>query len=105
MIINSADRAIVKWAVDHGYEYEYLREYGLPEPSLRVKLGLSSAFFEAGHLIHWRADVSGGYLDQLMCELTCLFGLCARTKAYPKQNVFISPGELTALQRPPSEAV
>lgn len=104
MIIHPADRDVVKWAVDQGFVYEYTREYGLPEPSLRIRLGLSSAFFLAGQLIHWRADVDAGYLDQLMAELTWLFGWCAIAKAYPQQEVFISPAERAALRFPPSKS-
>jgi len=104
MIIHHADRPVVKWAIDHGYPYEYLREYGLPEPSLRVQLGLSSAFFEAGRLVHWRAEADARYLDQLMAELVSLYSLCARTRAYPPQMIFISPEERAALQRPSAES-
>ncbi len=105
MIVHPADRPIVQWAVEQGYECEYLREYGLPEPSLRVQLGVSSAFFEAGRLVHWRADADGRYLDQLMSELASLFGLCARTDAYPQQKVVLAPGELAELQGPFPRAV
>ena len=104
MVVHPADRSIVTWAVEQGYPHEYVREYGLPDPSLRIRLGMSSAFFSAGRLIHWRADVNGQYLDQLMYELSCLFGFCARIQAYPKQHVFLDPSELMALQRPLSEA-
>jgi len=100
MIVHPADRPIVKWAIDQGYGYEYVREYGLPQPSLRVRLGLSTATFDAGQLIHWRADVDGRYLDQLMFELTCLFGLCALVGAQPEQDVVLSPQKLAALRRP-----
>jgi hypothetical protein len=100
MIIHPADRFVVKWAVDHGFSYEYLREYGLPEPCLRVQLGVSSAFFKAGELVHWRADVQGCYLDQLMFELTSLFGLCGQFHTYSFQEVFLSSAE--PAQLPPS---
>jgi len=100
MIIHHADRQIVKWAIDCGYVYEYTREYGLPEYVLRVRLGLSSAYFKAGRLVHWRADVDAHYLDQLMCELMLLFGLCAQADAYPEQNIFNSPAELAGFNRP-----
>ena len=100
MIIHQADRQIVKWAIDSGYIYEYTREYGLPEYSLRVRLGLSSTYFKAGRLIHWRADVDAHYLDQLMCELMLLFGLCAQADIYPSQHIFFSLPELSHLNRP-----
>jgi hypothetical protein len=98
MIIHHADRLLVKWAIDSGYPYEYIREYGLPEPVLRVRLGLSTAFFEAGTLVHWRADVDATHMDQLMYELTSLFGLCAQAKAYPAQKVFLASEPVCVLQ-------
>lgn len=98
MIVHHADRDIVKWAIDNGYVYEYVREYGLPEPSLRIHLGLSTAYFKAGQLIHWRADADASYMDQLMAELASLFGWCTQSRAYPHQNVFVSPPEYQALR-------
>ena len=100
MIIHQADREVVKWAIDQGYPYEYVREYGLPEPTLCVRLGLSRAFFRAGRLVHWRADANAIHLDQLMYELSRLFGWCTLFRAFPKQQVFLSPVELAALQSP-----
>lgn len=93
MIIHASDRPIVKWAVDNGYPYEYVREYGLPQPALQVRLGMSTAYFEAGTLIHWRADVEARNMDQLMYELSCLFGLCAQANAYPDQKLFFGVAE------------
>lgn len=98
MIIHHADRPVVKWAVDSGYPYEYVREYGLPQPVLRVRLGLSTAFFEAGTLVHWRVDADARYMDQLMFELTSLFSWCAQFNGYPEQKVYLSTNELTALR-------
>src|SRR5687768_4947240 len=100
MIIHPCDRDVVKWAVDHGFSYNYLREYGLPEPCLRVQLGVSCAFFNAGQLVHLRASVQGCYLDQLMFELTSLFGICAQARSYALQDVYLSPSERAEL--PPS---
>jgi hypothetical protein len=104
MIVHPADHPIVTWAAAAGFEHRYVREYGLPEPSLCVQLGLTTAYFHAGRLVHWRAEAAAQYLDQLMFELTCLFGFCHRAKAYPKQRVFLQPGELEALQGPRSKA-
>jgi hypothetical protein len=94
MIIHQADRPIVKWAVDSGFPYRYVREYGLPEPALHICLGMSSAFFKAGRLVHWRADVPACHLDQLMSELTALFGACARARAYPEQVAVYAQDEI-----------
>lgn len=99
MIIHHRDKDVVKWAIDQGHTYEYAREYGLPEPCLRVHLGVSVAFFHAGRLVRWRADAEGGQMDQLMCELTSLFGLCAAVRAYPRQEAFVSPVEMAVLHR------
>ena len=104
MIVHPADRPVVEWAAEAGFEYRYVREYGLPEPSLCVQLGMTTAYFHAGRLIHWRADAAAQYLDQLMFELTSLFGFCRQAGAYPEQRVFLAPGELGALQRPCNKA-
>ena len=58
MIVHPADGPIVIWAAAAGFEYRYVREYGLPEPSLCVQLGLTTAYFHAGRLVHWRADAA-----------------------------------------------
>lgn len=97
MIVQQADRPIVKWAVDNGLVYSYQREYGMPEPALCVRLGLSRAYFAHGQLVHWRADAPGQFLDQLMFELTCLFTLCRQIDAYPPQEVFLSEQEMACL--------
>ena len=99
MLVRSSDRALVKWAVDNGYRCEYLREYGLPDPVLRIQLGTSSAYFNDGRLVRWRAEVDARYLDQLMCELTHLFLCCAQHHAYPEQIAFLGAAELRALHR------
>ena len=87
MMIRSTDRPIVKWAIDQGFAYEYAREYGLPQPSLRVRMGFSTAYFEDGQLIRWYADVEGAKLDQLMFELTSLFLGCTQSGALPKTSL------------------
>jgi len=104
MIVHPADRLAVKWAVEEGLEHQYVREYGVPEPALRIRLGLTTAFFHAGLLVHWRADAAADYLDQLMFELTQLFTFCRQAGAYPKQRVFLQPGVLATLQRPYNKA-
>jgi hypothetical protein len=100
MIIHPTDRHIVKWAVDRGFPHEYRREYNLPDRCLAVHLGLSTAYFHEGKLAHFRADTQACYMDQLMYELTLLFGFCAQNRAYPDQQVFLTAAELSALQRP-----
>jgi hypothetical protein len=104
MIIHPADRPVVKWAVDNGFIYGYRREHGLPDPSLLVQLGVSNAFFKEGRLVHLRADVDGSNLDQLMFELTSLFGICAAARGYLMQEVFLSVQERACLDEPPDQA-
>lgn len=98
MIVPPADRRIVNWAVQEGLAHAYVREYGLPEPALRVQLGMTTAFFHCGTLIHWRADAAAKYLDQLMFELTRLFVFCRQAGAYPQQHVVLGPGSLASPQ-------
>ncbi len=84
-MVHPADKRAVKWALDNGYPFNYVREHGLPDPSLQVCLGLSNAFFSRGHLVEWRARAEGTHLDDLMRELTCLFGFCTLSGAYRPQ--------------------
>ncbi len=76
MIVHPADQSTVTWALEHRYPFAYVREYGLPEPSLQVRLGVSIAWFHAGRLVHWRGDTDGDCLDQLMLELASLLCFC-----------------------------
>jgi hypothetical protein len=91
MIVHPTDKPAVQWAVEHGYVFSYVREYGLPEPSLRVALGMSTAFFNAGQLVCWRASAGGNDLDQLMRELASLFGFCTLNRGYLPQQAFATP--------------
>ena len=104
MIIHPADCSIVRWAIGQGFSYTYVREYGLPDPCLRVQLGVTSAYFSAGCLVLWRAEAYAKYMDQLMFELTRLFAFCAQVNAYPRQQVAIDPQELALLQSSFSKA-
>ncbi len=104
MIVHPADRQIVTWAVEEGFAYGYVREYGLPEPCLRVRLGMTTAYFHAGRLSHWRADAAADYLDQFMFELTRLFAFCRQAGAYPKQRIVLQPGQLAAAGPPWNKA-
>lgn len=99
MIVHPADRRIVQWAIERGYLFSYVREHGLPEPCLRVCLGQSSAFFKAGRLVHWLAQVDARRLDLLMFELTSLFGFCSSVRALPPQQAVLSRDELLTLIR------
>lgn len=97
MVIHPADRHVVKWAIDHARPYEYVREYGLPDNSLRVELGVSRAYFKSGQLVHWRASVNGEHFDQLMFELATLVRLCTALQGYPPQQIHLSLPEQSLL--------
>jgi hypothetical protein len=101
MVIHPADRMLVNWAIESGHPFEYVREEGLPEPALRIQLGVSTAFFHNGKLVRWRADTRAEHMDQLMFELTSFFGFCSKTDVYPPQKVFLTEQEIQALRRPP----
>jgi hypothetical protein len=92
MLIDEKDRPIVRWAIEKAYTFDYCRENGLPDPCLRIRLGLSTAFFHKGKLVHWAASSAGEHLDHLLQEMTLLFGLCAERKAYVAPHVRFSPG-------------
>lgn len=87
MIVNPTDRAAIQWAMEQGYMFSYVREYGLPEPSLQIGLGLSTAFFNSGRLVAWRASATGEHFDDLMRELAALLGFCSLSRAYVPQHL------------------
>lgn len=82
VIVHPADKSAVKWAIEHGYLFGYVREHGLPDPSLQIRLGFSIAFFNAGRLVQWRALADGRDLDELMKELASLLGFCTLSRGY-----------------------
>ncbi len=98
MRVDERDRGVIRWAVEKAYRFDYCRENGLPDPCLRVRLGLSRAFFHKGKLVHWSAESSGDYLDQLMYEMTSLFAMCARNRAYTNRHTAITPAEEVVLK-------
>jgi hypothetical protein len=86
MHIDAADAPIVKWAVDRGLIFSYDRTNGLAGTHLKLHIGLCTAFFKHGKLTHLSAAADGRQIDQLMCEFTDLFGLCAQSQAYLEQG-------------------
>jgi hypothetical protein len=89
MIVHPADKSAVQWAVEHGYLFGYVREHGLPDPSLQISMGLSIAFFNAGRLVHWRARADGKQIDELMKELASLLGFCTVSRGYLPEELFL----------------
>ena len=87
MIVHQGDAPAVQWAVEHGYPFGYVREHGLPDPSLQIHLGLSIACFKGGYLVHWRAMADGERIDELMKELASLFGFCTIGRGYSPEEV------------------
>ncbi len=86
MHVDPADKAIIKWAVERGRVFSYDRNHGLVGTHLRLHLGLLTAFFKQGKLVHLSAASDGRHLDQLMQEFAELFGLCTQTKGYLTQG-------------------
>ena len=76
MIVEPADRDIVKWAVDHAVPCYYTREQGLPTPCLKIHCGHVTAFFCRGRLTRLWAHADHAFLDDMFAELTQLFALC-----------------------------
>jgi len=86
MHIDPADKRIVRWAVDRGLIFTYERNNGLSGTHLKLHIGLLTAFFRRGKLTHLSAAADGRHIDQLMRELTELFGLCAQARGYLDQQ-------------------
>ncbi|MBN1346800.1 MAG: hypothetical protein JXQ73_29180 [Phycisphaerae bacterium] len=85
MHIDPADNQIVKWAIDRGLVFSYERNSGLGGTHLKLHIGLLTAHFRRGKLAHLSAAASGHRIDELMRELTELFGLCAQSNSYLDQ--------------------
>jgi len=79
------DEPFLQWALHHHYRYYYTSERGLPEPCLKIHLGVVTAYLHHGKLIHLAIESEGGLLDEMMCELSLLFAQCARHNAYVEQ--------------------
>ena len=76
MIVEPADRDIVKWAVDHSVPCYYASESGLPAPCLKLQCGHVTAFFCRGQLTRLWAQADYEFVDQMFAELTEMFRLC-----------------------------
>lgn len=91
MRIDDKDRSVVRWAIDRAYPFEYCRANGLPDPCLRIRLGMSHAYFHQGKLVHWTAEAPGQSLDVLLCEMASLFAMCAGERAYLNPRAAVVP--------------
>ncbi len=78
MIIESADRDIVKWAVDHAVPWYYTRESDLPQPCLKLQCGHVTAYFHRGALTRLWMQADRDFFDDMFMELTRLFNMCTR---------------------------
>ncbi len=96
MHIHPGDKAIIQWALDRGLVFRHARDQGLGGDHLRVYIGLVTACFRRGKLLHLSAAADGHRIDALMRDFTALFGLCAMTDGY------LEPSDRTA--PPPAHA-
>ena len=81
VIVNHADREIIKWAVDRMLPWYYTRERGLPDPCLKVHFGHITAYFYRGQLVRLWTQADQGSLDDMFCELMVLFDLCGSPRS------------------------
>ncbi len=81
MIVEQADREIVKWAVDRLLPWYYTRERGLPEPCLKIHFGHITAYFCRGQLARLWTHADRGGLDDMFGELMVLFDLCGSPRS------------------------
>ncbi len=91
MFVDEHDQPVVRWAMEKAYSFEYCRPHDLPDPCLRVRMGLTHAYFHKGKLVHWWGESDGGRLDELMFEMASLFAMCTRERAYVGPHVAIVP--------------
>ena len=86
MHIHPADRHVVKWAIERGLIFSYERNNGLSGTHLKLHMGLVTAFFRHGKLMHLNAATDGRHVDELMRDFTELFSLCAQAQGYLDQS-------------------
>ncbi len=78
MIVEPADREIVKWAVDRLIPWYYTSERGLPPPCLTLHLGHVTAYFRRGRLVRVRTHSDEDGFDDMFSEFLVLFDLCGQ---------------------------
>ncbi len=85
MGVHEQDRPFIQWADSQGLPYHYTDEHGLPGRCLKLYLGVTTAYIHHGKLHRLLAHSTGDLLDEMMCELSQLFALCATHRAYLEQ--------------------
>ena len=78
MIVDLADRDLIKWAVEHSASFYYTQEHGLPSPCLKIHFGHVTAYFCRGQLARLWAHSDRAYLDEMFQQLMKVFELCGR---------------------------
>lgn len=84
-MITRSDRPFIEWARQRGCRYYYTDDTDAPAGSLKLFVGLLTVYIHQGKLVRIRADSSGDMIDQFLCDLSQLFGICAAHEAYPPQ--------------------
>jgi hypothetical protein len=92
VIVDPADRAIVKWALDRAAAFYYARERDLPQPCLKVQCGCVTAYFSRGRLTRLQAHADSGLFDEMFCELAQLFELCGRALSFVDEDAAVIEG-------------
>ncbi len=80
MIVEPADREIIKWAVDRLVPWYYTREKGLERPCLCVHFGRVTAYFCRGRLMRIRTYSDSDGFDDMFSEFLVLFELCGQSR-------------------------
>jgi hypothetical protein len=80
------DADVIRWAEQNALPFYYASEPALPPRCLKVHLGHITAYFGQGKLVRLWVHADGEYLDEVFCQLTRLFELCARTGKYLEQH-------------------
>jgi hypothetical protein len=89
MIVDPADRAIVKWALDHAAPFYYANERDLPQPCLKVQCGCVTAFFSQGKLTRVQARADSALFGEMFCEFAQLFELCGRPDSLMEEDAAV----------------
>ncbi len=87
MIVEPADREIVKWAVDRLVPWYYTRERGLDRPCLSVHFGHVTAYFCRGRLKRIRTHSDADGFDDMFSEFLVLFELCGQSRTVRVEDI------------------
>lgn len=81
MIVDLADRDLIRWAVENGLPFYYTQEFGLPSPCLKIHFGYVTGYFCRGQVTRLWAHADRAGLDDMFEQVMKIFELCGRCRS------------------------